>query len=730
MLKQKRYYFFLVIAIFCMLGLFSKPVNAAETMSLSMSDDGLNLTASSIEHSVVVDSMEITVNSTARDGYILYMNDSDADTALRPATAGNPTVISSIPNIIYLRENGLNASEFPTNSWGYSTHYRSADQGAPFFPIPALGAENNMIASTLKPAVDEKIQFSIGVGVDATTIADSYSDELVFTLVANSYYMRQTTLEAGPNMNADLRSLTGAEEKDEVVEHFTYNPTGVPDGATTVDISNKANGVPVYAWYDDNVKTIYYWTKADEIFMNENSVYAFADFKALKDIDVVYGEELEVDSHGFLTSDPPEQPIFITKDITSMVGLFSSDESLESVDLTGFTTDNVTDMSALFYDNKKIKNIDLSGFNTSKVTNMSGMFSGALELEHIDISSFDTSRVTEMEHMFYYNSSLVELDVAHFVTNNVTNMNYMFAECSTLTELDVSHFVVDNVTTMAYMFYNVDHITELDVSSWNVGNVQNFENTFNNIRKVEALDVSHFDTSSATTMRGMFGGANSLTSLDVSHFVTDSVTDMCIMFYGLENVTALDVTSFNTENVTNMGGMFSGMQKLESLDVSGFDTSKVTDFNHMFYDLNVVDALDVSHFNTSSATDMSGMFLGDFAITTLDLNNFDTSHVTNMENMFYELKAIETLDVSSFDTSNVTNMNAMFKNMYVVKTIYASPSFVTDNVTTAELMFSGDYLLVGGSGTTCNSIDNIETEYARIDVLPDTPGYFTAKPTI
>jgi hypothetical protein len=68
----------------------------------------------------------------------------------------------------------------------------------------------------------------------------------------------------------------------------------------------------------------------------------------------------------------------------------------------------------------------------------------------------------------------------------------------------------------------------------------------------------------------------------------------------------------------------------------------------------------------------------------------------------------------------------MFKNMYIVTTIYASPSFVTDNVETAELMFSGDYALVGGNGTICNSVDNIEEEYARIDT-PETPGYFTAK---
>lgn len=726
MLKRERFGLLLVTGILGMLGLFSQPAHATASLSLSVPEEGLTLSASSLEHTVVVDSMDITVNSTARDGYILYMNDADTDTSLRPSDPTNSTIITSLPNYFYLRENALNGNDFPANSWGYSTHYSSADQGAPFFPIPALGSDNNTIKSTLTTAVDDKIKFTIGVSVDATTISDVYSDELVFTLVANNYYRRQTTLESGPDMNADLRSLTGATDKDELIEHFKFSPTGVPDGATTVDISNKTTGVPVYAWYNSEDKTIYYWTLADEIFMNENSVYAFADFKKIKDIDVTYGDELEVDEHGFLTSEPPEKPIFITKNVTSIIGLFSSDESLESVDLTGFTTDKVTDMSALFYDNKTIKNIDLSGFDTSKVTNMSGMFSGALSLEHVNISSFDTSNVTEMEHMFYYNSSLEELDVSHFVTNKVTNMNYMFAECSKLTELDVSDFVVDNVTTMAYMFYNADHITELDVSDWDVSNVENFENTFNNIRKVTALDVSHFDTSSATTMRGMFGGANSLTALDVSHFNTDNVTDMCIMFYGVENVTALNVTSFNTSKVTNMSGMFSGMKKLEALDVSHFDTAKVVDFNHMFYDLNLVTELDVSDFDTSSATDMSGMFLGDFALLELDLSNFDTSHVTNMENMFYELKAMETLDVSSFDTTNVTNMNAMFKNMYIVTTIYASPSFVTDNVETAELMFSGDYALVGGNGTICNSVDNIEEEYARIDT-PETPGYFTAK---
>lgn len=146
---------------------------------------------------------------------------------------------------------------------------------------------------------------------------------------------------------------------------------------------------------------------------------------------------------------------------------------------------------------------------------------------------------------------------------------------------------------------------------------------------------------------------------------------------------------------------------------------------YWFYYMNQVNTFDFTNLDTSNVTDMKYMFYGCEHILNL-APELDTSNVTDMSHMFERCIATPEIDVSSFDTSNVTDMSSMFASCYNLHTIYAKPTFVTDNVTSSNLMFGYDAHLVGGMGTPYDSNYEDKT-YARIDDIPQTKGYFTDK---
>ena len=479
------------------------------------------------------------------------------------------------------------------------------------------------------------------------------------------------TLLKGEDFNKKIKTLAGNNNPayttpDSKMTAFLPYDGDVDTSSFTENniISAADSEVPVYAWFDNG--TIYWYSDALKVYMNENSGSMFRECNAVT-----------------------------------------------SLDLSGIDTSKVTDMFAIFYNCKSLTSLDVSSFNTSNVTNMVSMFGSCKALTSLDLSGFDTSNVTTMNSMFYGCSGLTSLDISNFDTSKVTTMYDMFNGCNALTSLDLSGFDTINVTTMNSMFYGCSGLTSLDLSGFDTSKVTNMGAMFYRCRGLTSLDVNGFDTSNVTTMAAMFSDCKGLTSLDVSGFDTGKVTDMHAMFCNCSGLTSLDVTGFDTSNVTSIGTMFSGCSGLTSLDVSGFDTSNVTLMNETFYGCNGLTSLDVSGFDTSNVQDMYRMFCGCKALTSLDLSGFNTSNVTRMEDMFsgcsgltsldvsgfstgkvYTMggmfqgcKKITVLDLSRFDTSKVTKMNGMFNSCSELTTIYASEFWNTDKVTSSGYMF-------------------------------------------
>ena len=449
-----------------------------------------------------------------------------------------------------------------------------------------------------------------------------------------------------------------------VVKSFKRANAAPPAGTATTVVSTADSEVPAYSWYDPAAQSILWWSDADTVYANEDS-----------------GQ------------------------------MFFSLGDLERINMTGINTSRVKNMSAMFHSGNNIyKHIELSNFDTSNAEDMSYMFgtSGTRTMENvdpIDFSSFDTSKVTNMEDMFD-GSYLPSIDIHNFNTSNVTSMKFMFAKLGRPTTLNLSGLDVRSLTDLDTFFYGSrSMITSLDLSGWDLSHIDYMGMLFAGMENLEYLNLQDFKTTSITNMKAMFQGVKKLRNLDLSSFDTSQVTDMSSMFEDMESLTTINLSSFNTSNVTDMSQMFAmtiANPPISSLDLSNFDTSNVTN--------------------------MAEMFEGLSNLTELKIQSFNTKKVTNMYRMFYwsfMTPANGTLDISSFDTRSLTNGEAMFQYMKV-KTIYASPSFTTNLITSPMSFFMDNDNLTGANGTTWD-YSKQDRVYARIDT-PGNPGFFTQKP--
>ncbi|MDO4199650.1 MAG: BspA family leucine-rich repeat surface protein [Clostridia bacterium] len=369
----------------------------------------------------------------------------------------------------------------------------------------------------------------------------------------------------GRDLNKKMKQLAGnsgavVETVDEniiSIERFRGPSTSVPKD-NNVAISSSPQ--PIYMWYDGTSGTIYYYSDAEYILLNQNSQNVFSYFKNLSNVDCTG---------------------FITDSVTNMSGMFAQNQSLTNLDLTSFNTAKVTNMASMFNQCIGATKIDVSRFDTRNVTDMNRMFTACEKITELDLSRFNTSKVKNMQKMFDYLPLVESIDVSNFDTSQVTDMWGMFRDCPKLKSLDISSFDTRNVTTMEEMFgchwpprtktifASVSSITV--GPNFNTSKVTNMRRMFYLCKNLKSFNLRSainqnvflgFDTSSVTDMEGMFSDCTSLTKLDLSSFDTGNVTVMTKMFKNMANLTTIYVSDSFVVNTSN-NNMFEDDVKLE-----------------------------------------------------------------------------------------------------------------------------------------------------------------------
>ena len=247
------------------------------------------------------------------------------------------------------------------------------------------------------------------------------------TITLYAQWTDNAMLDTGQTVNTKLKRLAGNSSaeyytEDTNITTITRASTLPTDFVPTNDntISMDGSATPVYAWYDADTTTIYYYAESDGIIMNPDSISMFYNFTSLSDATSIADWD--------------------TSNVTNMGGMFGSagyNATTFSLDLSSWDTSNVTNMGSMFFDagyNATTWSIgDLSSWDTSKVTYMGAMFFragyNATTWSIGDLSSWNTSKVTDMGSMFSfagYSATTFSLDLSSWDTSKVTDMQYKY----------------------------------------------------------------------------------------------------------------------------------------------------------------------------------------------------------------------------------------------------------------------------------------------------------------
>ena len=466
---------------------------------------------------------------------------------------------------------------------------------------------------------------------------------------------------------------------------------------------------------------------------------------------------------------------FNTANVEDMHSMFAGCTKLTTLDLSHFETSSLTNIQGMFSGCELLETVDLSSWNTASVTDVRFLFNYCTSLTTVYVgSTWDLSSVTtEMGSYVFnncnnigggqgtsYSSSHIDHTYARIDDPDNGNPGY-FTDVADKDKVPEPYAVLkengDEITTddgtitgktLTFYYDSKKKDSDFEIVPFSSESDRGWDSERGYITEVE-FDASFANCKTLTSTAYWFSYCANLKKIThIEYLVTDDVENMAAMFRGCSDLTDLDFSHFNTANVKNMSELFHTGPK--SLDLRSFDTRNVTDMSAMFY-YSSVTSLDLSSFDTRNVENMNGMFIQCSSLSTLDLSNFETENVKNMASMFYRCTGLTSLNVSNFNTANVTTMKDMFKGCSHLTALDLG-SFNTGNVkdmsemfwdcgrlktifvsewnTSAleegkdKLMFEFSTSLVGGQGTKY-SASYTDATYARIDNLPDNPGYFT-----
>lgn len=580
---------------FVFLNISSYNVSAVYTPTLSASIDQSELT---VNGNQIINStskstnltLNLKVNTNNKTGYTTTISSETENTALMNTNPGGTDKISSISDVTSL--NGFSA-----NTWGYKL---SNDTN--YNPIPALSSPANLIQTTSKTNGDEVNNIDLGIKLDNNLESGNYKNKLIFSVVTN-YYEEKAILVSGMELHKRLKTPIGClneyftkesghktrfmlryddfsgyskhHEDDSIVQYiekvmhgqitsdclkfgeFSMWPFLAPTSIKSlkrsstpptqydnaISMEDTTSDIPITYWIDTTSKTLYYYSSANKIYLNEDSASLFSPF--------IFGNEL---------------------------------------DLSGFDTSLVVDMSSMFAETLiGIDSLDLSTFNTKNVKNMESMFASLPfynvngHTQNINLSSFDTRNLENMNFMFADLVGLHVIDLTSFYTPSLKQMKGTFTNCFSLKTLKIPNIITEKVVDMSMLFYGVKP-DPINLSRFDTSKVEDFSYLFYNSTIGEDSQMPAWDTSSARNMQSMFASSG-FSVLDISNFDTSNVTNMSGMFDGMLILKELRIGSkFNTTNVTNMERMFYDLPKMTELDLSSanFNTSKVENFGLIF----------------------------------------------------------------------------------------------------------------------------------------------------
>lgn len=392
-------------------------------------------------------------------------------------------------------------------------------------------------------------------------VEDLPDDQTIFDLSFSITYKQaskdiytEASFKSGKEVNAIMKTLAAGTDTAYTASNSNITKFIRSDSLNenSVIASTEESEKPIYMWFDTD--TIYYYTEANFIYLNEDSSYMFYKLKNLSTYDQVYN--------------------FVTSNVVNMENMFEdASYDADSFDLfiDYWDVSNVTNMNRMFcstgFNSKAIIIWNLSRWNVSKVTDMGLMFSflGGKTID-LNLSNWNTGRVTDMEYIFenlgrYFSYDII-LDVSDWNINNVESLSRSFemiGQCAhSLKIIGLGTWDLSNVKDIWGMFEYSGEFSDYwdigDLSSWDISNIEDLESLFEgagaNCSNWSVGDLSNWRFDSTTSFNSMFRDIKNLNNISfLSEWDVSNITDMGCMFDGCTNL--VDATALNNWTLNN-----------------------------------------------------------------------------------------------------------------------------------------------------------------------------------
>ncbi len=347
----------------------------------------------------------------------------------------------------------------------------------------------------------KRVNFNINNNTFEMPTGDVYLTP-TYTKVEVEKMLSFAELDQGTSVNIKIKKVAGETSPSYTTANYSVEyikrSDSLPDGFVPTEdntISSNKSDFPIYIWYDENLKTVFFYTKGERLAIKYAS-YMFRDFRSLKSIEFLYEFDLDLKS-----------PFFDY--------MFYHCENLESLSgIDNWDTKYVSDMRHMFGGNYNISSLlPLKDWNVSNVRYMQSLFFGDSNLLSLEgLENWNVSKVENMEYTFYNlikNASLAPL--TNWNTSSVKNMNRTFYANSVITSLEgLQNWDVSNVTDMGYMFgFNNRLNDSSQINNWDITKVSNFDHFFYSTpSKPEFTKVSGTWASNGTFTPDSVGGGS------------------------------------------------------------------------------------------------------------------------------------------------------------------------------------------------------------------------------
>ena len=468
----------------------------------------------------------VNIQTDNATGATTYISSIDEATSLVHSDSGVSDSIASIPS-------PLLSTAFTGKTWGYRVGSLATTA---FNPIPKASTPAEILNTTSATPISNSLDINFGVKVSPDLSSGTYSKQIVFTTVTNQVPTHAMFIP-GPNFNATLNAINPGKD----AKNFKKSNTPLANLGQATIVSTADSTTPIYIWYNPADLTVYWWSDADNVYMNQDASKMFMKATSTS-INLV-----SVDLGGINT--------VMTKNMSAM---FQDVSALQHVNFANINTSNVEDLSYMFKSATALTSLNLSGWDVRNNTTLYQIFQGCTGITHIDMSGWKNDKILTMDDLFQGLSRLKSINLAGFTTDNVETMVGMFATTSVL-NLDLSSFNTSKVKNMRAMFMSNSLMTDLDLSSFNTSLVKNMRDMFSGMIRLKNLNISSFNTSEVEDMGGMFNSDRELSNFSVLSFDTRKVKQMGNMFTGVmknQGSGVIDISSFSTEGRPNTDGMF------------------------------------------------------------------------------------------------------------------------------------------------------------------------------